>query len=397
MRTIHGSRLPDLAAIQTKGLLAVKIAQHFALRIDFLDVEVCRHLSQLFRNTLPIPPENLDALLERAVDSSWRQQVRNIAPTPFASASVGQVHRATLQDGTPLAVKIIKGNFKKQFLKDIQTVRRYLKLLLIVRPALRKVFDPLGILDYIKSYTMDELDLRNEIAGRETLLQTAAPYRAFHDLSKLRYPDYYPDLSSEGVLVSRFIEGKTFDELLNEGQMQYQQLLDLFHIHGLFLFGPGVFHGDIHPGNIILTPEGHICFVDTSAVSRVGEKIRRGLFHFFLALVDYDYQACTERLNQMAEKPIDGPRFTRFRERFFELYRDFKGKSVSEVSLTKKMMDSIKLGVESGMEFETGMFAVIKSLMYLDGMVLRCKPEADLVGDMRPVILNFQRVVEQCP
>jgi ubiquinone biosynthesis protein len=64
------------------------------------------------------------------------------------------------------------------------------------------------------------------------------------------------------------------------------------------------------------------------------------------------------------------------------------------VSLTRKMMQTIKLGVHSGMAFEKGIFAIIRSLMYLDGMVLRCKPDAVLLRDMRRFIGEFEKLVK---
>jgi ubiquinone biosynthesis protein len=82
-----------------------------------------------------------------------------------------------------------------------------------------------------------------------------------------------------------------------------------------------------------------------------------------------------------------------FTEKGSELYADFKDRTVAEVSLTKKMMQTIKLGVHSGMMFEKGIFAIIRSLMYLDGMVLRCKPDAVLLRDMRRFIGEFEKLV----
>ena len=218
-------------------------------------------------------------------------------------------------------------------------------------------------------------------------------YRERYDLSTLRFHRFYPDLSNENILVSEFVEGKTFDELLEEKSLSYEKLLELFNIHGLFLFAPGVFHGDIHPGNIILDKKGNINFIDTSAVSRVGEKIRKGLFRFFEALSSYDYGQCARHINEMAEKSIFGTSYHKFEELFLKLYADFAEKSVSEVSLTKKMMDTIKLAVNCGMRFEKGMFSIIKSLMYLDGMVLRCRPEAVLIKDMQPFISGFRKIL----
>jgi len=100
----------------------------------------------------------------------------------------------------------------------------------------------------------------------------------------------------------------------------------------------------------------------------------------------YDYDRCAEYLNQMAESRIEGEAFDKFKVKFHDLYRDFKNSTVGQVSLTKKMMETIKLGVNSGMRFEQGMFPIIKSLMYLDGMVLRCNPDAILLKDMRQFI-----------
>ena len=67
----------------------------------------------------------------------------------------------------------------------------------------------------------------------------------------------------------------------------------------------------------------------------------------------------------------------------------FKDKTVVEISLTKKMMHTIKLAVNCGMEFEKGMFGIIKSLMFLDGMVIRCNPDSILLRDMRSYIKDF--------
>lgn len=395
LRQIHGKGEPDLAWIQRQGLLAVKIAQHYALRVDFLDQEVCRHLSQLFGHTESLPAQDAMDLLKERMPSEWFDSVKEIEEEPMASASIGQVHRAVHADGTPLAVKIVKKDFREPFLADLKRLRALMRFVLLVYPKLKKVFDPMGVLNHIEEYTLNELDLRNEAEGQRTLARIADDYRDTYDLTNLRFAKIYFDLSSEGVLVSEFVEGDTFDDLLTAGKLKYQRLLELFGIHGLYLFAPGVFHGDIHPGNIILRPDGTLCFLDTGAVSRTGRKIRRGLFEFFVVLCKYDYDTCARRLNDMAEHGISGAAFDNFAKKFKKLYRDFEGKTVSQVSLTRQMMESIKLAVNCGMVFEKGMFAIIKSMMYLDGMVLRCRPDADLISDMKPRILDFKRVMEE--
>jgi len=392
MRNIYGSGLPDLDAIQRQGLLAVKIGQVFALRIDFLDRDTCRHLAGLYRNTVRIPDEEVKRLLRLYTDASFQQEFTCIEEKALASASVGQVHRARTKGGEDVVIKIIKGNFKKQFVRDVRSLKKFFQLAILFYPKLQKVADPVGILEHIEDYTLAELNLLNEIRGQEILKEIYLSHKDTFDLSRLQFADVLRPLCSENILVAEYIDGHTFDELLAGGRLSYDELLELFHIHGFYMFCAGTFHGDIHPGNIIIR-QGSIYFIDTSAIGRVGPKIRIGLFRFFKALSCWDYDECARCLNAMSEAELEGRAFSRFREKFLALYADFTGSTVSQVSLTKMMMDTIKLGVHSGMVFEHGMFAIIKSLMYLDGMVLRCRPDAVLMEDMRQFISETERFV----
>jgi ubiquinone biosynthesis protein len=384
LRQIYGRGLPDIEWIEKQGLLAVKIGQIHALRIDFLDQERCEQLARLFRHTERVPPEEVSRLFETYLDAGLRSRLA-LDPEPLASASVGQVHRATIAGSEEVVVKLIKHDVRERFLRDVRNVRRFLRAVLTVWPRLKQVGDPLGILEDVREYTLSELDLRNEIEGHRTLRRIHEAHGNGFDLSDLRFARIHERFSNENIMVSEFIPGRTFDELLDEGALRYEELLRLFKIHMFYVFGIGTFHGDIHPGNILLH-EGKIYFVDTGYIGTVGDKIRRGLFGFMKNLAWYDYEGCAYHLNQMADREIEGEAYQEYQRRFFDLYADFTDTTVSEVSLTTKMMHTIKLGVRSGMVFERGIFPIIRSLMYLDGMVLRCQPEAILMQDMRPLL-----------
>jgi ubiquinone biosynthesis protein len=393
IKTIYGHSPPNIAFIESLGLLAVKIGQTYALRLDFLPEQNCKHLTQLYRHTDSLPPASFKRLLNATVAKSWSESFASIDETPLSSASVGQVHRAVLTSGEPVVIKLIKRDYIRSFTRDVRSLRSLLRVVLFFYPKLAKVADPMGILDTIERGTLDELDLRKEAQGQNTLRRIVEANSARYNLSRLVLPTIHADLSGARHMVTQFVEGETFDELLTRGALPYDELLDLFHIHGFFVFCIGTFHGDIHPGNIIRTPQGKIALIDTGAISRVGDRMRRGLFNFFDALSAYDYDACAAALNSMADRGIEGAAYARYKTRFLNLYSDFTNATVSQVSLTKRMMETIKLGVNSGMVFERGMYPIIKSLMYLDGMVLRCNPRAVLVRDMRRFIDEFKTVM----
>lgn len=88
----------------------------------------------------------------------------------MASASVGQVHRAILKNGAnEVAVKVVKKNFRSDFIGDVEGVSKLFKLITLLYPRIKQVGDPIGILNDIREYTLDELDLRNEVADHKKL------------------------------------------------------------------------------------------------------------------------------------------------------------------------------------------------------------------------------------
>lgn len=390
LRAIYGSKKPDIDAIQKKGLLAVKIAQHYALRVDFLDKKVCCELSKLFHATDSVDPDGVEKLILQNCPPGWINSFSRFDTKAFASASIGQVHRGTLLNEEKVVIKLIKQNFRQQFITDLQRIESYIRFAIMIYPKLRQVFNPIEALEYIKEYTLNEIDLKNEIEGKEVLAEIQNKYCDIYDLSRLRFPNYYEEFSNSDVLVSEYIEGKTFDELLDAGQLEYETLLEFFKIHWFYLFAVGTFHGDIHPGNIILDKNDKIVLIDNGAISHAEKQTREGIFNFFEALSHYDYEASAECLHAMSHNEIDETKFKKFEHDFLNLYKDFTNSTVSQVSLTKKMMQTIKLGVHHGITFGDDMFGIIKGLMYLDGMTLRCNPEAKLMHDIQGFTSTFK-------
>ena len=307
IRSIYGRQksLPDLEWIQRLGLLAVKLGQVHALRIDFLDREKCQHLTRLYRQNAVLAPEDFLKLLTTVAPPFFISRFQRIEKNALASASVGQVHCAWLADGSPVVIKAIKRDVRQKFIADVASLRNLFRLATFVYPSLRRVGDPVAILGDIEEYTLSELDLRHEVEGQKILRDLFEEHQKRFDLSSLRFACVYEKLCNENVMVSEFVAGKTFDELIEAGELPYAQLIELFRIHGYFMFCIGTFHGDLHPGNVILA-DGKICFVDTGYIGYVGDKIRRGLFDFFSALSVFDYARSAAGLNRMSEEELSG-------------------------------------------------------------------------------------------
>ena len=393
-KELRGKKPVDIDKIQSMGLLAVKLGQICALRPDLLEPERCIQLQELYSRAPTIPEENFEKLLSKYTDEGFSDNFNFIDPKPFAAASIGQIHRAELKDGTKVVIKIIKGDFKKTFEKDVKRMKRWMRMGLFFNPKLKKVGNPIGLLNHIEDYTLRELNLLNEITGKERLEKLAAEYSGKFPMPKLRFPKIWKELSNENLLVMEEIIHPTLESHLNSKTMEWDDLLQLFRIHGAYMFGMGVFHGDLHPGNAMMTNEKDFIFIDTGAICEAPEHVRKALFGFFYFLAKGELKNAFDAMLTMAAVAPTGKTLQTYYDSMFELYDGFVGTSVSEVSLTQQMMKTVKAAVLAGCSFGDEAFPIIRSLMYMDGMVLKGHPHVDLISSMGPYLDEFATLID---
>ena len=393
-KELRGKEPVDIDNIQSMGLLAVKLGQICALRPDLIEPDRCIQLQQLYSRAPSVPAEDFDELLRKNTPQDFRDNFNYIESKPFAAASIGQIHKAELKDGTKVVIKIIKSNFRKSFIRDVKRMKRWVKMGLLMNPKLKKVGNPIGLLSHIEDYTLRELDLMNEINGKEKLESLAEEYSASFPMPKLRFPKIWAELSNSNVLVMEEITSPTLENHLNNKSMEWDDMLQLFRIHGAFMFGLGVFHGDLHPGNAMMDEEGNFTFIDTGAICEAPEHVRKALFGFFFYLAKGELQNAFDAMLTMADVEPVGETLQTYYDSMYELYDGFVGTSVSEVSLTQQMMKTVKAAVLAGCSFGDEAFPIIRSLMYMDGMVLKGYPEVDLISSMGPYLDEFATLID---
>ena len=393
-RQIKGKKPVDINAIQSMGLLAVKLGQIFALRPDLVDPQRCIELQRLYSRAATIPEEDTQKLLKRFAPADFLDHFQHFEPKPFAAASIGQIHRAVLKDGTKVVVKIIKADFEASFRRDVRRMKRWIRMGLFFNPRLRKVGNPIGLLAHIEDYTLRELNLLNEIDGRNQLITKSKAIEAHFPMPKLKFPKMWEELSNQHILVMEEITHPTLEKHLQNNTLTWPDMLELFRIHGAFMFGLGTFHGDLHPGNAMMDDEGNFHFIDTGAICNAPEHVRNALFGFFYFLAKGDLQNAFDAMLTMAAVRPEGKTLQTYYDSMTELYDGFVGTSVSEVSLTEQMMKTVKAAVLAGCAFGEEAFPIIRSLMYMDGMVLKGHPDVDLISSMGPYLDEFSVLID---
>jgi len=391
MRQITRKKPADLDWIQRQGLLAMKLAQIFALRPDLLGVEKCRQLQKLYQRASSLPSEDMMANLKTNAPDGFFEAFEDIDSEPLAAASVGQVHRGRLKTGEEVVIKFVKKANAKSFTKEVIRMRRWLKIFMFISPKLRKVGNPMALLNHVADYTLKELDLRNEIIGANTLSEIKEDVKEDFPMELLRLPKYWPDLSNEKVLVSEYIEGISLEEGIESGSLEWETLLQLFRIHGAYLFGVGTFHGDLHPGNCIIDKNDNFVFIDNGAICHAPEHVNRTLFTFFEHLANKEVDLAAKSLLNITKADTSKINLKKYYSKMEEIYDGFNDKTVTEQSLTKVMMKTVRAAVElAKADFGEEAFPIIRALMYLDGLVIRTHPDAKLIVSMKPYLREFR-------
>ena len=381
----------NLDWIQKQGLLAVKLAQIFALRPDIISLEKCKQLQTLYSSASTIPTENVFKILKEKAPDSYHENISWFDVEPLAAASVGQVHKAKLKTGEKVVVKVIKEDHERKFKRDVKRMTRWLKLAMILSPKLRRVGNPIALLEHVQDYTLRELDLRNEIIGASKLNAIREELSGDFPMKRLRFPKYYPELSNRHVLVSELIDGQTLEQGIIKSNLAWEDLLELFRIHGAFMFGVGTFHGDLHPGNCILDKQGNFVFIDNGAICEAPRKVSNSLFNFFYHLSSNDKDLAFEALISLAERRPRSVKVEEFKKDMHEIYKDFENLSVGQQSLTEVMMKTVRSAVENaGADYGEEGFPIIRSLMYMDGLVIRTYPEVKLISEMTGPLNEFK-------
>ena len=391
MRQVTRKSPANLDWIQKQGLLAVKLAQIFALRPDIISLEKCKQLQTLYSSASTIPTENVFKILKEKAPDSYHENISWFDVEPLAAASVGQVHKAKLKTGEKVVVKVIKEDHERKFKRDVKRMTRWLKLAMILSPKLSRVGNPIALLEHVQDYTLRELDLRNEIIGASKLNAIKEELSGDFPMKRLRFPKYYPELSNRHVLVSELIDGQTLEQGIIKSNLAWEDLLELFRIHGAFMFGVGTFHGDLHPGNCILDKQGNFVFIDNGAICEAPRKVSNSLFNFFYHLSSNDKDLAFESLISLAERRPRSVKVEEFKKDMHEIYRDFENLSVGQQSLTEVMMKTVRSAVENaGADYGEEGFPIIRSLMYMDGLVIRTYPEVKLISEMTGSLNEFK-------
>ena len=265
--------------LEQAGGIFVKLGQVASTRTDVLPLAWCEELATLRSGAEPVAPEVMRPLLTEVLGASPDELFGTFDWTPIASASMSQVYRATLRDGTPVVVKALRPNLDETVELDAAAVMQ-LANLIERHSAIGLSIQPAQLAAEFLDNVREELDLRIEAANATELSAALA------GIERLRIPAVHPALSGRCVITEELIDAPSVGDLAARGMPADERTAVANRLAAAFvfqIFRIGVFHADPHPGNILLEADGTIVLIDLGAVGRIGTGHRAAVLDMMAA------------------------------------------------------------------------------------------------------------------
>ena len=358
------------------GPTFVKLGQVLSVRPDIVPSDVIVELERLQDDVPPADSAEVTRLLEGELGGTIEERFASFDPDPLASASIAQVHRATLPDGRHVAVKVQRPGIESSIRSDLHILYS-LAHLLAGRIALPGLYTPVGIVREFEAAMQLELDFLQEA-------RSAHRFRAsFSDSPDVVVPEIYEEMSTRRVMVMELLDGVPLSRLA-PCSAEVTHAMDLL-IEATYqqVFEHGFFHGDPHPGNLLVLEDGRLAYLDFGLTGQLTVEMRDVVVALFVGLVMSDAETVALTLYRAGatDGRVDLKGFKREVERLMAKYH---GATLTELSQTTSLVEFVETAARFRIRLVPEYVVLVRTASILDGIARRMLPDTDIVARVQP-------------
>lgn len=373
-------------AMEELGPSFVKLGQILSTRPDIVPREYTEEFRKLQDKVPSIPFAEVRKQIESEFDLEVEELFAELEPEPIAAGSIAQVHRGRLHSGEEIVVKVRRPGILKILETDLDILAGLAYLVENHLPA-TELYDPSGAVREFRRTVFREVDFTRE--GHTT--DRFASYT--EDNPAAFTPRVFWPQTGETVLTLEYIDGikvtafqKLEEQLLDRKKIAENCaniLLEQILVHGLF-------HGDPHPGNIMVLPEERICFFDYGMVGRLDDELKQQLAELLMAILQRDADRIINLLVYSAELTEDIDR-TALKRDIIEFIDDYYDLPLAEFNTGRMLTEFIDILTRYRIRFPADLILLAKALVTLEGVARQLDPDFNLVVHLKPQVEQLIR------
>ncbi len=367
-------------ALESLGPTFVKLGQIMASRVDMFKPEWIRELEKLQNHAPPVSFEELRPQMEEDLGAAPEDIFVELETEPIGSASIAQVHRAKLVDGTPVVLKVRRPGIRPKVESDLRLLTYVAEMAEKNSNELR-IYRPVELMHQFTTAIRHELDLAIECRNAERVAENIRG----NDVVVI--PKVYWQWTTERLNVQELIEGiPGYDlEAVDRAQMDRKYIAR----HGSaivikMIIEDGLFHADPHPGNIIFLPNNRIAFIDWGMVGRMPEKRRHQVVDLLFGLVNRDAETAVELIIEWSDaQHVDAEKLTYEVEITLDKYH---GANLQRIDIANLFSDITRLLHKYKLTLPPDLAMMLKVFVTLEGFGRQLDPDFDLAHEAKPIL-----------
>ncbi|MGQ3015316.1 MAG: AarF/UbiB family protein [Flavobacteriales bacterium] len=366
-------------AAEELGPTFVKLAQVLSNRPDIIPDGLVKEFEKLQDRVPPFEGETARSIVELEIGRPLEEVFKWFNDVPLASASIGQVHRACLIDGTEVVVKVQRPDVQAIVERDLQLLQEIVKR---ADRYLRKqgVLNAQDIVNVFERSMSKELDYSNEARNIQK-------FREFYkDRKDFYIPRVYRKYSTDKVLLIEFVSGCKFTDKkqLREWGLDIKKTVETgLNIYLAQIFEYGYFHADPHPGNVLVRQDGTICLIDFGMVGQLSKRDKVAFANVFVAMAKEDARKMALSMKKLAIS--DNVKDMRALETDLQgLIDDYATLDVSEASIAELTTQLQKVMLRYEMVVPASIFLIFRALAILEGIGKIMYPQLKTYDYIKP-------------
>jgi len=356
-------------ALGELGATFIKLGQMLSTRSDLLPPEFVTELSKLQDAAPPVPIETIREIIAADLGDVPERVFATFDPVPIASASIGQVHAATLPHGAQVVVKVRRAGVREEIERDLEILTASARWV-ETQTAIGRDYAILPIVDEFAFTIRNELDYRSEGQNADRLRRFLAGDPRFH------VPFVYWDWTTERVLTLERLEGIKISDLATIDRLGIPRRTIAENAVRLFLrtaLELGLFHADPHPGNFFVQKDGSLGIVDFGMVGRINPMVRERLLRGGLAAIHQDAEGVVEELYALGVvgRHARRPAFLRDIDHVISRYGGMSVRDLSASEVSSRFMSII---FRHKLQLPAELALIIRVMTMSEGVGLRLDP-----------------------
>ncbi len=386
LQSMEGQRITELRveervrlALTELGTTFVKLGQMLSTRPDIVGPEMAQELSQLQSAAPADPPEVARRTVETELGRPPEELFAEFVPEAAASASIAQVHRARLQGGGWVALKIQKQGVEAKVEADLSILSGLAELAEKHATQLKN-YQPVALVRHFRHSLLQELDFTHERRNIEEFTRNFA-----HDAA-VRFPAAYREFSSRRVLTMDWLEGipgGAADRLTASGVDLNEFARRGANLYLAMIFRDSFYHADPHPGNLLLLPGGQVGVLDCGMTGRLDEGLRDDIEGLLLAVAQADAEGLTDVVWRLGAVLPECPR-EQLRADLSEFVADYANRSINELDLSAALNGLSDIIRRNRIFLPPRLSLLLRTLVLLEGTSRLLNPRFSLAELIQP-------------